>query len=63
VVRSDGADDPRMARLPWLAGRGTLAGAPTAYACSVGGCRRPVLAPDELLRELRALGPDGDAEG
>jgi len=63
VLRSDGPDDPWSARLPWLAGRGEVGGAPTAYACSVGVCRRPVHTPDELRRELQALGADGDAAG
>jgi uncharacterized protein len=45
VVRSDGPDDPWSARLPWLAGRAQVGGAPTAYACSVGVCRRPVHTP------------------
>jgi uncharacterized protein len=63
VVRSDGPDDPWSARLPWLAGRAQVGGAPTAYACSVGICRRPVHTPDELLGELEALAGDGDAAG
>jgi uncharacterized protein YyaL (SSP411 family) len=55
VVRSDGPEDPRVERLPWLAGRGALGGRATAYACAFGACRLPVTEPDALRAELRAL--------
>jgi uncharacterized protein len=67
VVRSDGADDPLAARLPWLTGRDAVDGRPTAYACAAGVCRLPVHDPDRLAEELEALrradgGRPSDAE-
>jgi uncharacterized protein len=67
VVRSDGAEDPLAARLPWLAGRDAVGGRPTAYACAAGVCRLPVHDPDRLIEELEALrradgGRPSDAE-
>jgi len=61
VFRSDGPDDPWVERLPWLAGRDTVGGRPTAYACAAGVCRLPVHTPDDLARELEALDAAGGA--
>jgi uncharacterized protein YyaL (SSP411 family) len=55
VWRSDGPDDPWVERIPWLEGRGAVAGRPTAYACAAGACRLPVHAPDDLVQELAEL--------
>jgi len=55
VLRSDGPEDPWAGRIPWLAGRGAVAGRPTAYACAAGVCRLPVHTAEDLERELAAL--------
>ncbi|MEX2541858.1 MAG: thioredoxin domain-containing protein [Trueperaceae bacterium] len=52
VAHADGPEHPLVERLPFLEGRGPIAGRPAAYVCEAGVCRLPVTEPDDLAREL-----------
>jgi uncharacterized protein YyaL (SSP411 family) len=54
VALVEGPNDPLVARLPFLQGRGRLDGKATAYLCEGGACRLPVTTPEELERQLRS---------
>ncbi len=45
-------NDPLLARLPFIQGRGPVGGEPTAYVCEGGVCRLPVTTPERLRDQL-----------
>jgi uncharacterized protein YyaL (SSP411 family) len=53
VALADGASAEAAALVPLLRSRGMIDGKAAAYVCRDRACKRPVTAPDDLLRELR----------
>jgi uncharacterized protein YyaL (SSP411 family) len=49
-------DDPLIAKLPFLQGRGRIDGKATAYVCESGACRLPAVSAKELREQLEAGG-------
>jgi uncharacterized protein YyaL (SSP411 family) len=47
-----GPNEPLVARLPFVQGRGRIDGKATAYLCEGGVCRLPVTAPEALAEQL-----------